>query len=96
MMTAANGDLLFGVYTTLGEFDAAGNLIIHGTYELDGRHGAVRRRHRPAATSTQSDSSRPACRSTAASPGPSTTRPPCPLPFEVQPSKQNLQSGGPT
>jgi hypothetical protein len=39
MMTAANGDLLFGVYTTLGEFDAAGNLIIHGTYELDGGTG---------------------------------------------------------
>ena len=39
MITAANGDLLFGVYTTLGEFDAAGNLIIHGTYELDGGTG---------------------------------------------------------
>jgi hypothetical protein len=39
MMTAANGDLLFGVYTTLGEFDAAGNLVIHGTYELDGGTG---------------------------------------------------------
>jgi hypothetical protein len=39
VMTAANGDLLYGVYTTLGEFDAAGNLIIHGTYELDGGTG---------------------------------------------------------
>jgi len=39
MITAANGDLLFGVYTTLGEFDSAGNLILHGTYELDGGTG---------------------------------------------------------
>ena len=39
VITAANGDLLYGVYTTLGEFDAAGNLIIHGTYELDGGTG---------------------------------------------------------
>jgi len=39
MITTANGDLLYGVYTTLGEFDGAGNLIIHGTYELDGGTG---------------------------------------------------------
>jgi len=39
MITTASGDLLYGVYTTLGEFDAAGNLIIHGTYELDGGTG---------------------------------------------------------
>jgi len=39
VMTAANGDELYGVYTTLGEFDAAGNLIIHGTYEFDGGTG---------------------------------------------------------
>jgi hypothetical protein len=39
VITSANGDLLYGVYTALGEFDAAGNLIIHGTYELDGGTG---------------------------------------------------------
>jgi hypothetical protein len=39
MITAANGDLLYGVYTALGEFDGAGNLIIRGTYELDGGTG---------------------------------------------------------
>ncbi len=39
MITTANGDLLYGVYTTLGEFDADENLIIHGTYELDGGTG---------------------------------------------------------
>ena len=39
VMTAANGDELYGVYTALGEFDAAGSLIIHGTYEFDGGTG---------------------------------------------------------
>ena len=39
VITAANGDLLYGVYTTLGEFDADENLIIHGTYEIDGGTG---------------------------------------------------------
>jgi hypothetical protein len=39
VITTANGDLVYGVYTTLGEFDAAGNLIIHGTYEIDGGTG---------------------------------------------------------
>ncbi len=39
VMTAANGDELYGVYTAIGEFDAAGNPIIHGTYEFDGGTG---------------------------------------------------------
>ena|SRR6266850_3228062 len=39
VMTAANGDELYGVYTAVGEYDAAGNLFIHGTYEFDGGTG---------------------------------------------------------
>jgi hypothetical protein len=35
-MTAANGDQLTGEYTTIGLFDADGNLIIHGVYEFTG------------------------------------------------------------
>jgi hypothetical protein len=38
-MTAANGDVLDGVYTAIGEFDAAENLVIHGTYEFMGGTG---------------------------------------------------------
>jgi hypothetical protein len=38
-MTAANGDELSGEYTTVGLFDEAGNLIIHGTYEFNGGTG---------------------------------------------------------
>jgi hypothetical protein len=38
-MTAANGDELTGEYTTIGLFDADGNLIIHGVYEFTGGSG---------------------------------------------------------
>ena len=39
VITAADGDELHGVYTTIGLFDSAGNLIIHGTFEIDGGTG---------------------------------------------------------
>jgi hypothetical protein len=39
VMTAANGDKVFGTYATTGAVNAGGNLIIHGTYEIDGGTG---------------------------------------------------------
>lgn len=38
-MTAANGDRLFGEYTTTGFPDEAGDLIIHGNYQFTGGTG---------------------------------------------------------
>ena len=38
-MTAADGDQLFGKYTTIGLFDEAGNLRIHGKYHFKGGTG---------------------------------------------------------
>jgi hypothetical protein len=38
-MTAANGDQLFGKYSTVGLFDEAGNLRIHGKYHFKGGTG---------------------------------------------------------
>ena len=38
-MTAANGDLLYGNYSTVGIPDEAGNLVIHGSYQFAGGTG---------------------------------------------------------
>jgi hypothetical protein len=38
-MTAANGDLLFGTYETVGLVDESGNLDIHGSFEFTGGTG---------------------------------------------------------
>src|SRR5262245_14659672 len=39
IMTAANGDELHGTFTSIGLFDSAGNLIIHGEYQFGGGTG---------------------------------------------------------
>lgn len=39
VMTAANGDQVFGTYETIGAVDETGNLIIHGSYVIDGGTG---------------------------------------------------------
>jgi hypothetical protein len=39
VITAANGDQLFGTYETIGFPDVNGNLIIHGDYWFDGGTG---------------------------------------------------------
>jgi hypothetical protein len=38
-MTAANGDQLYGEFSTVGLFDEDGNLVIHGTYRFVGGTG---------------------------------------------------------
>jgi hypothetical protein len=38
-MTAANGDLLYGSYSTVGMPDEVGNLVIHGSYQFTGGTG---------------------------------------------------------
>lgn len=39
IMTAADGDQLFGIYKTVGLVDESGNLDIHGTFEFTGGTG---------------------------------------------------------
>jgi hypothetical protein len=39
MMTAADGDLVYGEYTTVGALNEAGDLIIHGTFTFTGGTG---------------------------------------------------------
>ena len=38
-MTAANGDQLYGTFTSVGDFDEEGNLVIHGSYRFTGGTG---------------------------------------------------------
>jgi hypothetical protein len=38
-MTAANGDQLYGTYSTIGIPDEAGDLVIHGSYQFAGGTG---------------------------------------------------------
>src|SRR6266436_3080832 len=38
-MTAANGDQIFGEFTTTGYINGDGNLVIHGNYEFTGGTG---------------------------------------------------------
>ncbi len=42
-MTAANGDQIFGEFTTTGYINGDGNLVIHGNYENRERHATVQR-----------------------------------------------------